>query len=104
MAEQLTNTEDTLIDGVFADEREKELLFAVDAAIVRAGEIMEMADLPEGTTEDEYEAYYEQRFHCGKCIVSTVMETIWDDMKNLIDYYEAKEPPKGPKPFISNDF
>lgn len=76
------------------DDTEMDLLRKVDEAIVRAGELMEMADISD-EDEDEYDSVYEARFHCGKCIVSTVMETIWDDLKNLMDYYEAKEPVKG---------
>jgi hypothetical protein len=71
-----------------------DLLRKVDEAIIRAGEIMELADIGEDAPEDEVNDTYEARFHCGKCIVSTVMTTIWDDLNNLMLYYEAKEPPK----------
>lgn len=76
------------------DDTEMELLRKVDEAIVRAGELMELADVPD-EDEDNYDTVYEARFHCGKCIVTTVMETIWPDLQNLMNYYEAKEPPKG---------
>lgn len=66
-------------------------LTAVDEAIKRAGAIMDLEDLDEDEIgPDEYDSIYEDRFHCGKCIVRTVMETIWDDLSALMDYYEKK--------------
>lgn len=76
---------------VISDE-EMQLLKAVDAAIERAGEVMELGDLGEDFPEDEIDDIYEQRFHCGKCIVRTVMETIWDDLNNLMEYYSERKP------------
>lgn len=73
-------------------EEEMRLLKAVDAAIERAGEKMELADLPEDFPEDEVDSIYEDRFHCGKCIVTNVMETIWDDLNALMEYYNQRPP------------
>lgn len=73
-------------------DEERALLKAVDEAIIRAGEIMELADLDEDFPEDGIDSVYEERFHCGKCIVRTVMETIWDDLSALMDYYDKRPP------------
>lgn len=73
-------------------EQEIALLKAVDDAIVRAGQLMDLEDLPEEMDEDERNAMWEDRFHCGKCVVRTVMETIWDDLSALMDYYEKMSP------------
>ena len=71
-------------------EEEMQYLRAVDEAIKKAGEIMDLADLAEDIDPEEADSIYEDRFHCGKCIVRTVMETIWDDLSALMDYYEKK--------------
>lgn len=65
-------------------------LQAVDEAIKRAGEIMDLEDIDQEADPEMAESIYEERFHCGKCIVRTVMETIWDDLSALMDYYEKK--------------
>ncbi len=70
------------------NDEEMRLMTIVDEAIKLAGEKMELADLPEDMDEDEKESVYEDRFHCGQCMVRVVMETIWDDLNNLMDYYE----------------
>ena len=86
-------------------QRERELLEAVDNAIIRAGEKMELADLPEGTDDDEVDSVYESRFHCGKCIVTAVMEEVWGDLSTLIDYYETSQtPPKSLRARIMKKF
>lgn len=71
-------------------EEEKTYLEAVDKAIKRAAVIMELGDVDEDTPEDEADSIYEARFHCGTCIVRTVMEEIWPEMSALMDYYERK--------------
>lgn len=74
------------------DDKERELLKKVDEAIIRAGEVMDLADLDPEMDEDERDSVFEARFHCGKCIVTNVMETIWDDLSNLMDYYSDRQP------------
>ena len=76
---------------------ELRLMTAVDDAIKLAGDKMELEDLDEDMDDDEKDSIYEDRFHCGKCIVTTVMETIWDDLNNLMDYYEQVKPSKPSK-------
>lgn len=81
------------MEKVEVPEEEIRYLRAVDEAIKRAGEIMDLEDLAEDIDPEEADSIYEDRFHCGKCIVRTVMETIWDDLSALMDYYEKKPVP-----------
>jgi hypothetical protein len=71
-------------------EEEMKYMVAVDEAIKHAAKVMELADLDEDMDEDEKDSVYEDRFHCGTCMVRTVMETIWPDLNNLMDFYERK--------------
>jgi len=85
-------------------DEEMTLMQAVDKAIERAGEKMELADLPEDMDDDEKDSVYEERFHCGKCIVTAVMETIWDDLSALMDYYEQSGTVQKKKSFAGKAF
>ena len=71
-------------------EEEMKYMVAVDEAIKQAAKVMELEDLDEDMDEDEKDSIYEDRFHCGTCMVRTVMETIWPDLNNLMDFYERK--------------
>jgi hypothetical protein len=61
----------------FDYEQEKTLLQALD-------------DAP----DDEQDSIYEERFHCGTCIVRSVLDTIWVDMERLMDFYRDSTPPE----------
>jgi hypothetical protein len=64
-----------------------EYLKKIDAAIIEAGKIMDLDDL-DPDKEDEYESEWENRYHCGVCVVRTVMEAIWPSVE---EYVEALE-------------
>ena len=85
-------------------EEEMRLMKAVDDAIIRAGGKMELADLSDAMDDDEKDSIYEDRFHCGKCIVTAVMEEIWDDLSALMDYYEQSGTVKKKKSFTRKAF
>lgn len=85
-------------------EEEMRLMKAVDDAIIRAGDKMELADLSDDMDDDEKDSIYEDRFHCGKCIVTAVMEEIWDDLSALMDYYEQSGTVKKKKSFTRKAF
>jgi hypothetical protein len=46
----------------------------IDDAIVRAGRLMDLAD---ATTEEQQADLYEHRYHCGTCVVRTVLDEVW---------------------------
>jgi hypothetical protein len=73
-------------------EEELKYLNAVDEAIKRAAVIMELGDIEEDESSDDFDSIYEERFHCGTCIVRTVLDEIWPDLNNLMDFYERKTP------------
>lgn len=85
-------------------EEEMALMKAVDDAIIRAGDKMELADLSDDMDDDEKDSIYEDRFHCGKCIVTAVMEEIWDDLSVLMDYYEQSGTVDKKKSFMGKAF
>lgn len=87
----MTNTS---IDISFDYEQEKTLIQALDEAIRIAGKKMDLDDIADDTPDDEQDAVYEERFHCGACIVRSVMETIWSDMERLMDFYRESTPPE----------
>jgi hypothetical protein len=66
---------------------EEEYFRNIDIAIQHAAFLMEMKDfehLDEDT--DESLSAAEERFHCGSCIVRTVMEEVWPAVEKYIDY------------------
>lgn len=64
---------------------------AIDERIIEAGKVMDLDDLTEEESENAevYDTVYEARFHCGVCIVNTVMETIWSSVDEYLDYLEG---------------
>ena len=48
-------------------------------AIVRAGQLLDMDDIADldDMDQDDMDAVYEERHHCGVCETRTVMETVW---------------------------
>ena len=48
----------------------------LEDAIVRAGQLLDMDDLTD-MDDDDMDAVYEERHHCGVCETRTVMETVW---------------------------
>lgn len=68
---------------------EEQLLRNIDLSFQRAAALMEMSDFDhlEEETDESLEAA-EIRFHCGTCIVRTVMEEVWPEVEKLIDYWK----------------
>lgn len=70
---------------------QKQMILAIDAKIIEAGDIMELADISDEHEDDQefIDSVYEERFHCGKCIVTNVMETVYPPIGEYFDYLEA---------------
>ncbi len=81
-----------LVEKREVTEEEVKYLNAVDTAIKRAAVVMELADIDEDESSEDFDSIYEDRFHCGTCIVRTVLDEIWPELNNLMDYYERKTP------------
>lgn len=65
-----------------------EYLNKIDEAIKHAAKIMDLDDLDPENNEEEYEAEWEARFHCGTCVVRTVMDNIWPSIEQYITALE----------------
>ena len=66
---------------------EQDLIVKIDLAIQHAAALMDMRDyehLEEDT--DESLDVMEERFHCGTCIVCTVMDAVWPSVEEYVDY------------------
>ena len=64
-----------------------EYLKNIDDAISHAAKIMDLDDLdPEN--EEEYEIEWEARFHCGTCVVRTVLDLVWPSVEGYITALE----------------
>ena len=64
-----------------------EYIKKIDDAISHAAKIMDLDDLdPEN--EEEYETEWEARFHCGKCVVRTVLDLVWPSFEEYITALE----------------
>ena len=70
---------------------QKKMILAIDAKIVEAGKVMELADISEEHEDDQefLDSVYEERFHCGTCIVTNVMEIVYPAVGEYFDYLEA---------------
>lgn len=84
----------TMTNTSFDYEQEKTLLQALDEAIKVAGKKMDLDDIADDAPDDEQDSIYEERFHCGTCIVRSVLDTIWVDMERLMDFYRDSTPPE----------
>ena len=63
---------------------------AIDAAIREAENLMEMVDVDDAD-EEERERVYEERFHCGTCIVRTVLEQVWPAVDEYIEHLKGEQ-------------
>lgn len=70
---------------------QEKFVLAIDERIKEAGRIMDLGDLTdeEADNQEIQDTVYEERFHCGVCIVRTVMETVWPSIEEYIDYLEG---------------
>lgn len=64
---------------------EEKFLQAIDQAIIRAANKMDLSDL-EDETDEEYDRTFEDRFHCGTCVVREVLDVVWPEIEAYIDY------------------
>lgn len=69
---------------------EEFLVMQIGQKIHEAGQIMDLNDLPEDATEEEYMELYEDRFHCGVCITRAVLEVVWPSVEAYIEYLKGK--------------
>lgn len=63
---------------------EDEHLRAIDLSIEDAAVLMDLLDIDD-EDEDARERAYEERFHCGTCMVRTVLETVWPSIQSYVD-------------------
>ncbi len=70
---------------------QKKMILAIDSKIIEAGKVMELADISEEHEDDQefLDSVYEERFHCGTCIVTNVMEIVYPAVGEYFDYLEA---------------
>ena len=69
---------------------EDHLLMMIDEAIKEAAQVMELHDLDQ-YDEELLESAYEERFHCGTCIVRTVLEQVWPSVENYVKYLKEEK-------------
>lgn len=69
---------------------ETDFIKSIDQAIVQAGELMSMNDVNYDDDEDAYDQIYEQRFHCGTCVVNSVFEVVWPSINDYIMFLSSK--------------
>jgi hypothetical protein len=62
------------------------LLKNLDDAIIEAAKFMDLADVNEDS--DDYDTVWEDRYHCGTCVVRSVMEVVWPSIDELITSLE----------------
>lgn len=70
---------------------EEDFLEQIDESLVQAAKVLDMADLADGLSEDEYESIFEGRHHCGTCQVRAVMETVWPSIEEYVEWLSAKK-------------
>lgn len=70
---------------------QEKFVLAIDERIKEAGRIMDLGDLTdeEADNQEIQDTVYEERFHCGVCVVRTVMETVWPSIEEYLDYLEG---------------
>lgn len=72
--------------SIESDAVEPDYLLRIDAAISEAGQVMDCADIDETIPDDEVFDIWEQRHHCGTCMVRTVLETVWPSVEEYINW------------------
>ena len=65
---------------------EEDFLENIDKTFVVAAQVMELADLNEGISDEEMDIAHEARHHCGTCEVRTVMEIVWPAVEEYINW------------------
>jgi hypothetical protein len=70
---------------------EDDYIEAINIAIFDAGKYMDMDDVDATLDNEAHELAYEERYHCGTCVVRSVLEQIWPPLKNYIDFLSEKD-------------
>lgn len=65
---------------------EDQLIAAFNDAVEHAAYLLELGDVPDDADEDFRFMVYEERHHCGTCMVNVVLETVWPSLDAYIDY------------------
>ena len=73
--------------GEPAENEEAILLDKIDHAVVAAASLMDLVD---AISEEDQEDLWDERHHCGTCMVRTVMETVWPSIEAYINYCKSK--------------
>jgi hypothetical protein len=63
---------------------EAEYIEAINVAILQANDYMELNDVNEELEHDAHEFAYEERYHCGTCVVRNVLDQIWPAINDYI--------------------
>ena len=63
---------------------EDEYIEAINAAIIQANNYMDLNDINDELEDDAHESAYEERYHCGTCVVRSVVEQIWPAVNDYI--------------------
>jgi hypothetical protein len=67
-------------------------LARIHKALHEAAHAMDLGDVPEDLPEDEAYMIYEERFHCGSCVVNAVMDIVWPSLQAYHDFLKAQKP------------
>lgn len=76
-----------------SEDVEASFIAAIDAAVRRAEFVMDLGDVPDEGDAASDEAgmlAFEERFHCGTCVVRTVMDEVWPPIESYINYLSHK--------------
>lgn len=70
---------------------ESEYIEAISKAIEVANHHMNLDDLDYDADPDNYDDMYEERFHCGTCVVRSVLEIVWPAFNDYIMFLSNDE-------------
>jgi hypothetical protein len=74
-------------------DKEGMLIAAINDAIDHAAWLFELGDVPDDAEDEFRDLVYEERYHCGTCMVRTVMEVVWPPIEDLIEYATRRQTP-----------
>ena len=69
---------------------EQEFLEKIDESFDKAARVLELADLPDQLGEADLEQFYEDRHHCGPCMVRTVMDVVWPTVEEYVNWLKGE--------------
>lgn len=61
----------------------------IDRRIMRAANLMDCADVADADEEAAMDIY-EERHHCGTCMVRTVLEEVWPAVDEYVDWLKSQ--------------